>query len=115
MYNQCSFGWSFEMMKTFLLNLTFLAFPHTMLQIEAGTTYSSFSPAHGVLFQNRSLLKKVTDHTAHFELSKEKPFRSFWYCLKWQFFLNFTFLNENKMYIADFCANNAAQQQFVFL
>lgn len=58
------------MKKDSLVKFDIFSFsPQTMLQIEAGTTYSSLSPAHGVLFQNRSLLKKVTDHTAHFELS----------------------------------------------
>ena len=66
MYSQYSFGWSFEIIKTPLLNLILVALPQTMLQIEAGITYSSLSPDNGVLFQNRSLLKKVTDHTAHF-------------------------------------------------
>ena len=69
MYSQCSFGWSFKMIKTPKFNLTWIAFPQTMFQIEAGATYSSLSPAHGVLFQNRSLLKKVTEHTAHFSPS----------------------------------------------
>ena len=57
------------MIKTLKFNLTWIAYPQTMFEIEAGATYSSKSPPHGVLFQNRSLLKKVTEHTAQFSAS----------------------------------------------